>query len=337
MRPRWFALVIQMAAAIAVLGIIVLLAFRLSPWPSAMLIRRAFNKEAVRVNKALDPHVPDSVATIPNLQYDATDRDALLDVYFPAAANGQARFPVIVWIHGGGLISGDKGQVANYCKILAAAGFTVAAIDYGIAPERQYPGPLQQANAALAYLAAHASRFHADSSFFVIAGDSGGSMIAAQTANVIYNPAYAGATRVAAGIAPRQLRGLLLYCGIYDISDLDLSGGFGSFLKTAVWSYAGKKDWQNDDYFQTVSVYRHLTDTYPPCFISAGNGDPLLSQSQRLASRLRNLGVRVDTLFFPASLQPALPHEYQFNLDIPAGKEALAQSLLFLKSLQRAP
>jgi hypothetical protein len=44
--------------------------------------------------------------------------------------------------------------------------------------------------------------------------------------------------------------------------------------------------------------------------------------------------VRVDTLFFPPDRAPALPHEYQFNLDDPAGREALNRMLAFLDSIR---
>lgn len=64
---------------------------------------------------------------------------------------------------------------------------------------------------------------------------------------------------------------------------------------------------------------------FPPSFISSGNGDPLAPQAVALAQKLSQLGVRVDTLFFPQDRQPPLPHEYQFNLDDQARQEALHQ------------
>ena len=48
---------------------------------------------------------------------------------------------------------------------------------------------------------------------------------------------------------------------------------------------------------------------------------------------LTKLGVRVDALFFPADYEPALPHEYQFNLDTEAGRLALDRSVAFLNGL----
>jgi acetyl esterase len=73
-----------------------------------------------------------------------------------------------------------------------------------------------------------------------------------------------------------------------------------------------------------------VTGEFPPSFISAGNGDPLLPQSIALADRLASRGVRVERLFFVSDRQPPLPHEDQFSLDNEAGRLALERSLAFL-------
>jgi acetyl esterase len=318
---------------VVTLGAVIFLAFKLSPYPSTWIIRYAFNKEAIRVNTALEKFVPENIASISNVQYDKNDKDAFLDAYYHEdSVKVKKKLPVIVWTHGGGLISGDKSQLSNYCKILASKGYVAVSIDYTIAPEGKYPRPMQQINKALAFISANPEKFHADISFFVLAGDSGGSMISAATANIIMSPEYAEITKVQPGVKPNQLKGLLLYCGIYEIDNLQTEGAFGSFLRTVTWGYFGKKDISDDDYAKTASVTNFLTSSFPPTFISAGNKDPLLSQSRLLAQKLATLNVPLDTLFFPDNHEPALGHEYQFTLD-EAGKLALERSLKFLASI----
>jgi hypothetical protein len=56
----------------------------------------------------------------------------------------------------------------------------------------------------------------------------------------------------------------------------------------------------------------------------------LLQQSQVFSQKLKSLGVEVSDLFYPSNYSPALQHEYQFNLDIAAGKLALGQMTQFL-------
>ncbi|WP_194774395.1 alpha/beta hydrolase [Pararhodonellum marinum] len=326
-KVKWAFLVL-----LALVGI-VFLAFKISPYPSVWIIRYAFNKEADRVNQELEKFLPDNIETISNVHYDENDANAYMDAFFPAdAVKSGNRLPVIVWTHGGGLISGNKNQLSNYCKILASHGYVVVSIDYTIAPEAKYPTPMEQLNKALAFIATNPDKFNADTSFFVLAGDSGGSMIAATTANIITSPEYAKITKVQPGLNPDQLKGLLLYCGIYEIDNLKMEGAFGSFLKTVMWAYFDSKDISKDNYAKSASVTNFLTKSFPPTFISAGNEDPLLPQSKLLAEKLSALQVPLDTLFFPIDHEPALGHEYQFTLD-DVGKLALERSIKFLDAI----
>ncbi|ROH97661.1 alpha/beta hydrolase [Chryseobacterium daecheongense] len=312
----------------------VFLAFKLSPYPSVWIIRYVFNKEAVKANKKLEKFVPNNIESTLNLRYDDHDSDAYMDAYFHRdSVKLKKKMPVIVWTHGGGLISGSKDHLGNYCRLLASQGYLVFSIDYTVAPKAKYPVPIQQLNKALAYISKNANQLNADSSTIILAGDSGGSMISAAAANVITNPHYAEITKVKPGIHPEQLKGLLLYCGIYDLRDLKTDGDFGSFLQTVQWAYFGKKDISGNQYAKTASVTDFLTSSFPPSFISAGNKDPLLPQSELLAKNLKALNVPVVTLFYPKSHQPALQHEYQFTFD-ESGKVAFSISLQFLKSLQ---
>ncbi|WEK18977.1 MAG: alpha/beta hydrolase [Candidatus Pedobacter colombiensis] len=322
--------------ALVVLALFTFLAYKLTPWPTAMLIRYYFNKEGLKVNDALLKHVPAGVSSLLDQSYIEGDKDARLDVYCPEAiANTDQRLPVVVWVHGGGWISGSKAQVANYCKILASKGYTVVAIDYSLAPEKHYPLPLQQTNRALEYINENAGRFHVDTNHFILAGDSGGAHIAAQTANIISSAGYADLIGVKPGINRKQLTGLILYCGAYDAGQIDLNGSSGIFLKTVLWSYSGEKDFVNAPLFKPASVINYITKDYPACFISVGNGDPLLSHSLALAKKLTELKVPLDSLFFKSDHKPVLPHEYQFNLDEAAGKLALDRSVKFLERVSR--
>ena len=317
--------------AVAALMLAGYTAFQVSPWPSALVIRAAFDKGANTTSQALAKHVPPGVSARLNERYDAADPDARLDVFYPSEIeNSERALTTVVWVHGGGWISGSKNQIANYAKILAGNGYTVADVDYSVAPGKTYPTPLRQLNAALAYLQHDAKRLHVDASRFVLAGDSGGAHIAAQVANLASSPAYATALGIAPSLKRSQLRGVILYCGGYDFRKIDFDGPFGGFMHTALWSYFGRKDFFDHPLFATASVSGYLTSDFPPAFISAGNADPLVPQSRAFAGARAARGVQVDSLFFPDDYAPALQHEYQFNLDVPAGRLALERSLKFL-------
>lgn len=319
-----------MGISIGILLLVILTwaAFTFSPWPNSMLIRDAFDKNGAKVAAALEKHIPAGVTEIQNQQYRPNDKDGYLDVFYPE--NTSTALPTVVWVHGGAWVSGDKNEVDNYLKILASHGYTVIGVDYSIAPEHRYPLPLTQVNDALNYLQNNADRLHIDTNNIVLAGDSAGSQIVAQMANIITSPAYADEVGIKPTLASQKLKGMLLNCGAYDLALPDYNGEFGKFLHTVLWAYSGKKDFLKDPTLKQASVVNYVTSAFPPAFITAGNADPLEPQSQEFAKKLTSLGVPVSTLFYPANHQPQLPHEYQFDLDTEDGTKAMDTMLAFL-------
>jgi acetyl esterase/lipase len=311
---------------LVVLAALAYSAYQLSPWPSALFYRVLMNRGGEALALALEKHVPTDVVAVLDQRYDLRDPDAVLDIFYPA--NVHRALPTIVWIHGGGFLSGTKSHVANYLKIVAAKGYTAVGVEYSIAPASKYPTPVRQANAALGYLAQNGQSLRVDPSRFILAGDSAGAQIAAQLANIISVPSYARAVGIEPSISRAQLRGVVLHCGVYDLALANKEGRFSHFVKTAIWSYGGRKG--DGSHMPEFSVLRYVTSDFPPAFISAGNADPLLPQSSAMAEALTKQGVHVDPLFFPEDYRRGLPHEYQFNLDVEAGREALARLLAFL-------
>src|SRR5262245_6723810 len=109
---RSFAVVVITVAA-------AFLALQLSPWPAALFFRTVMDRSGVAATEALEKHVPAGVTALLNQRYDAGDADAVLDVFYPTSVQGtDQKLATVVWVHGGGFLSGSKEQVANYLKIL---------------------------------------------------------------------------------------------------------------------------------------------------------------------------------------------------------------------------
>lgn len=314
---------------LAFLALAVYIAFQVSPWPNSLLIRNAFDKNSAQTSKDLEPYVPSNIEAVENQQYKANSPNGYLDVFYPKGTDKQ--LPTIVWVHGGGWVSGDKNDVDNYMKILAGRGFTTVSVDYTIAPEAQYPTPLFEVNDALKYIQDNAKRLNIDDNKIIMAGDSAGSQIVAQVANTITSADYANKIGLHPTLAPEKLRGLLLTCGAYDLKLPNYNGPFGDFLHTVLWAYSGTKDFLNDPKLASASVVNYLTPNFPPSFITAGNVDPLLNQSTELAKRLDELKVPNVQLFYPADHKPELNHEYQFHLNTADARDALDKMAEFAK------
>ena len=321
------------------LAAVIVVSLTATPWPSALIIRSVFDDGAQKVKTALEPHAPDNVTRLANQRYENGSPDTLFDVYFPDDLAADAALPTIFWIHGGAWISGSKDDDIPYFKILASKGYTVVAPNYSVGPEQKYPTAVHQLNTALKYVQHNAARFHVDSGQFVLAGDSAGSQLASQLATMVTNPDYATAMDIPPALAPSQLKGMLLNCGVYDMSALDdLTGILGWGFKIATWSYSGMRNYTTDPAMKRMSTIDYVTAQFPPTFITGGNGDGLTAkQSKPFAKKLAALGVDTTPLFFPDDYEPSLPHEYQFTLDNEAGQQALAGMLAFLGARTGTP
>lgn len=321
----------------AVAGIIVctLLAFRISPWPGALLIRTVFESNNAKATKALEKHAPSTpIVTVKNQQYIPGDKDAYLDVYIPSSPSKE--LPLVIWTHGGAWVSGGREDNATYYKLLAAQGFAVASLGYSRGPEKTYPTAVHQINEAHRYLSENASRLHINSSQIFLAGDSAGAQLSSQMAAIITNPLYAKTLKIAPTLSPQQLHGVVLNCGIYRMDelvkpDVSVEKIIGWGMDVSVWAYSGTRD-TNSPILREMSAQYHVTKDFPATYISGGNGDGLTKgQSVPFADKLDILGVQVVRHFFADDHQPMLPHEYQFNLDTDDGKIALEKTVDFLK------
>ncbi|WP_431219136.1 alpha/beta hydrolase [Leifsonia xyli] len=237
-------------------------------------------------------------------------------------------------MHGGAWLSGSSWDVEPYLRILAAEGFTAVGLNYTLAPEAAYPVAVRELNDALAHLVERAGELGIDADRIVLAGDSAGAQLAAQLAALTTGRDYASLVGIRPALRSEQLRAVVLNCGVYDLHALaDLTGLLGWGFKTAMWAYSGTKDWSASPAGHTMSTVRHVTGDFPPTYISGGNGDGLTAtQSVPMAAALRAAGVDVTELFWPDDQEPALPHEYQFHLDVPEAHDALAATVAFLRA-----
>jgi acetyl esterase/lipase len=328
---RWRTVITIVIALATIVSIVT----SVTPWPSALLIRAVFEQGGTATAEEMGRHLPDVEF---DEQLDQRPDDGTgsgFDVIRTAESEGPQ--PTIVWIHGGAWISGEKDNVDNYLRILAAEGYTTVSLDYTVAPEAVYPTAIRQLSETIAYLLDNAGRYGVDTTRIVLAGDSAGAQLASQLAAMATNPDYELLVGIDSALTADQLVGVILNCGVYELDGMAKLTGIGAWgFKVALWAYTGTKDWSQEAPGALMSSLEFATADFPATYISGGNGDALTwVQSVPMANRLDELGVDVTRVFYPADHEPALPHEYQFHLDGEDAQNALQKTVDWLSVVTR--
>ena len=309
-------------------------ALQLSPRLVVKLVEVAFDRDNRRVARGMRAHVPEGSRSRLDVAYRPGDPAATLDVHRPPSATGP--LPVVLWVHGGGWVSGDKNDVAPYLQILCLNSILPLAavgLNYSKGPHGFYPMALRQIDAAFAYLDEHADELGLDLSRVVLAGDSAGAQLASQYAAMVTDRAFAAEVGIGAPtVRGTQLRGVVLHCGVYDLESFVSAPPVVRWgFRRVMWAWTGRLSISDNQAVRQMSTVRTATADFPPTLITGGNGDPLTpNQSRPFAARLAELGVPTTAIFFDDDHSPALLHEFQFDLDGTDGPLILARTVSFL-------
>ena len=124
-----------------------------------------------------------------------------IDVYQPVSAGSH---PIVVQVYGGAWRNGAPGDFAKFARWLAAGGYVVFAVDYRHSPQWRWPAHLDDVNAALSWIGAHAAEYGGDTSRVVLLGRSAGAHLALLAA---YRP------------GPLHIRGVVGFYAPVDLTD----------------------------------------------------------------------------------------------------------------------
>ncbi len=123
----------------------------------------------------------DKLAVERNVSY-GEDPLQKLDLWRPQGKPPASGAPIVLFVHGGGFVRGDKGDYDNVPAYFARHGMLGANMNYRLAPKAKYPDATLDVGSAVQWLAANATRYGGDPKRIVVVGHSAGAAIIASYA-----------------------------------------------------------------------------------------------------------------------------------------------------------
>jgi len=249
--------------------------------------------------------VPDafSHAVDANVVYNvASGQELKLDVVRPRSV--AAPVPVVMWIHGGGWVSGTKEAALLWAMPYVEMGMAVVNVEYRLAKVAEAPAAIEDCRCALRWIVRNAERLKLDPTRIVVAGASAGGHLALMT----------GMTTAAAGFdrgcpADEKIRwtgsdksepkvaAIINWFGITDVNDMLEDGGNPR-------GYAIEWVGNRNDVARIAAKASPLTYVragLPPILTIHGDADTLVpvSHGRRLHEALQKAGAASELIIIP--------------------------------------
>ena len=125
--------------------------------------------------------LPDNVREHCDVPYsNRSGKQLQMDIYEPL--DGNLEKPVIIYIHGGGLVIGDKIMSKGFCIELARRGFLVFALNYQLAPIVSVYEQFDDVSAGMDFVGSSIVNFDVNPFRIYLVADSAGAYLSIYTA-----------------------------------------------------------------------------------------------------------------------------------------------------------
>lgn len=227
----------------------------------------AEGREASSIDMSLFP------TAVLNARYIADDNiNHQLDIIYPFY--GRPPYKTIVLFHGGFWMSGDK-QSETVAQVLQATtqGYAVVSVNYRLAGEVTWPGPLYDAKAAIRFLRANSGKYRLDTEKIIVWGLSSGAHLAAMLAATNDLREYEDLTMGNPDMSS-SVQGLISWYGVSDITTLS------DAATKAANMIMGFDVRSGDKRASEASPLNLVTKKFPPALLVHGTADEIVPYSQ---------------------------------------------------------
>ena len=209
-------------------------------------------------------------------------RELLMDIYQPDVEAG-TELPVIINIHGGGLIQGNKNNSTGFCRQLAKRGYIVCSLEYRLVPDVRVYEQFDDVCAGMDCIGRKLVDFDVDFTRIYMVAESAGAYLATYVAAMKKSKALQDAI----GYEPTRMkiRAMGLICGMFYTTRHD---ALGRFLSPSFYG--------NDKRSLRMAKYTNPEDpeiiyNIPPCYLVTSKADMLERYTLDFAGELGNKGI----------------------------------------------
>lgn len=219
-----------------------------------------------------------------------------LDIYLPDTGNGP--FPVIIAVHGGSFMIGDK-EDQQITPMLEGVkhGYAVVAINYRLSGEAKFPAAINDVKAAIRWVKANAKQYKLDESKIALWGNSAGANLAA-LAGVTSEVKEPDDSTLGNSNKSNIVHAVIDWFGPIDFLTIDsqfnaskMGGAHHSDEESPESKYFGQKITEIPELVEKSNPENYITPDDPPFFIQHGSDDELVpvEQSISFADKLKNV------------------------------------------------
>ena len=259
-------------------------------------------RQLFRETRPASTPTPPQIGMVRDLTADGPLGPIPLRVYRPAGVPASTPLAVLVFFHGGGWVIGDLETHDVLCRQLTAgSGVSVVSVDYRLAPEHKFPAAVDDAWAATRWVVAHAGELAVDASRLAVGGDSAGGNLAAVVALLARGE---GAPAIAVQVLIYPVADLVGETRSYrDFAEgyLLTREGMRWFIAHYLTAEAEAADWR------ASPLRAQSLAGLPPALIVTAGFDPLRDEGEAYAERLRDAGVRVDSVCYGGMIHGFVP------------------------------
>lgn len=265
---------------------------------------------------------PENVDEIKDIYYSDDHLPAhRLDIFRPADRKSEV-LPVIINIHGGGLLMGSKEFNRFFCARLCKTGYMVYSIEYRLVPDCSFFDQLSDVFMAMDYIKQRIADDYGDTANIYACADSGGACLLTYASAMIHNNKLANA----AGIKPTsiKLNAIGFISGMFYTNRFDQ---IGLFLPKYLYGRHYKKE--------AFAPYINpecsdITEYLPPVFMVTSRNDNLRRYTTDFAKALKKHNACHKLINFPK--KSSLTHAFSvFDPFLPESTKTIRAMITFFK------